>query len=53
MKYLVIYEKSETTWGAHAPDLPSLGVVAKTQDQAKELIREAIEIPSGRHAPER
>jgi predicted RNase H-like HicB family nuclease len=26
-----------------APDLPGLGVVAKTQDEAKELIREAIE----------
>ena len=43
MKYLVIYEKSETGWGAYAPDLPGLGVVARTQDEAKELIREAIE----------
>ena len=43
MKYLVIYEKSETGWGAYAPDLPGLGVAAKTQDEAKELIREAIE----------
>ena len=29
--------------GAYAPDLPGLGVAAKTQDEAKELIREAIE----------
>ena len=43
MKYLVIYEKSESGWGAYAPDLPGLGVAAKTQDEAKELIREAIE----------
>jgi predicted RNase H-like HicB family nuclease len=43
MKYLVIYEKSETGWGAYAPDLPGLGVVAKTQEEAKELMREAIE----------
>jgi predicted RNase H-like HicB family nuclease len=26
MKYLVIYEKSTTSWGAYAPDLPGLGV---------------------------
>jgi predicted RNase H-like HicB family nuclease len=43
MKYLVIYEKSETGWGAYAPDLPGLGVAAKTLDEAKELIREAID----------
>jgi predicted RNase H-like HicB family nuclease len=44
MRYLVIYEKSETGWGAYAPDLPGLGVAAKTLDEAKELIREAIDL---------
>jgi predicted RNase H-like HicB family nuclease len=43
MKYLVIYEKSDTGWGAYAPDLPGLGVAANTLDETKELIREAIE----------
>ncbi|MGA9391303.1 MAG: type II toxin-antitoxin system HicB family antitoxin [Candidatus Sulfotelmatobacter sp.] len=43
MKYLVIYEKSPTGWGAYAPDLPGLGVVGKTLAEAKELIRVAIE----------
>jgi len=43
MKYLVIYEKSATGWGAYAPDLPGLGIAAKTLDEAKELIREAID----------
>ena len=43
MKYLVIYEKSATGWGAYAPDLPGLGVAAKTLDEAKDLIREAME----------
>lgn len=43
MKSLVIYEKSETGWGAYAPDLPGLGVASKTLDEAKELIREAID----------
>jgi predicted RNase H-like HicB family nuclease len=43
MKYLVIYEKSATGWGAYAPDLPGLGVAAKTLEEAKELIREAVD----------
>jgi predicted RNase H-like HicB family nuclease len=43
MKHLVICEKSETGWGAYAPDLPGLGVAAETLDVAKELIREAID----------
>jgi predicted RNase H-like HicB family nuclease len=43
MKYLVIYEKSETGWGAYAPDLPGFGVASKTLDEAKELILEAID----------
>jgi len=43
MKYLVIYEKSASGWGAYAPDLPGLGIAAGTLDEAKELIREAID----------
>jgi predicted RNase H-like HicB family nuclease len=43
MKYLVIYEKSHTGWGAYAPDLPGSGVTGKTLDEVKELIREAVE----------
>lgn len=43
MKYLVIYEKSATGWGAYAPDLPGLGVAATTLDEVKDLIREAVE----------
>jgi predicted RNase H-like HicB family nuclease len=43
MKYLVIYEKSETGWGAYAPDLPGLGLAGKTLDEVKKLIREAME----------
>jgi predicted RNase H-like HicB family nuclease len=43
MKYLVIYEKSATGWGAYVPDLPGLGIAAKTLDEAKDLIREAVE----------
>ena len=43
MKYLVIYERSANGWGAYAPDLPGLGIAAKTLDEAKEMIREAME----------
>jgi predicted RNase H-like HicB family nuclease len=43
MKYLVIYEKSPTGWGACAPDLPGLGVAGHTLEEVKELIREAME----------
>lgn len=43
MKYLVIYEKSDSGWGAYAPDLPGLGVAGETLEEARELIREAME----------
>jgi predicted RNase H-like HicB family nuclease len=43
MKYLAIYEKSKTGWGAYAPDLPGLGVVGRTLDEVKKLIREAMD----------
>src|SRR6266478_6445816 len=42
MKYLIVYEKSTTGWGAYAPDLPGLGAAGKTLDEVKELIREAV-----------
>ena len=43
MKYLVIYEKSPSGWGAYAPDLPGLGVAGTSLEKVKELIREAME----------
>lgn len=43
MKYLVIYEKSLTGWGAYVPDLPGLGVTGPTLEEVKKLIREGIE----------
>ena len=47
MKYLVIYEKSETGWGAYAPDLPGLGIAAETlRTKPKNCIREAINFSS-------
>jgi predicted RNase H-like HicB family nuclease len=43
MKYLIVYEKSATGWGAYAPDLPGLGVAGHTLEEVKNLIREAVE----------
>ena len=43
MKFLVIYEKSETGWGAYVPDLPGLGVAGSSLEEVKRLIREGIE----------
>jgi predicted RNase H-like HicB family nuclease len=43
MKYLIVYEKSNTGWGAYAPDLPGLGAAGKTLDEVRDLSREAVE----------
>jgi len=42
MKYLIVYEKAATGWGA-APHLPGLGVAGNTLDEVKNLMREAVE----------
>ena len=44
MKYLVIFEETERSVGAYAPDLPGCVAVGETRDEAKQLIREAIEL---------
>ena len=42
-EYTVIYERgSDGGWGAYAPDLPGLGVVGDTFEEAEQLIREGI-----------
>jgi predicted RNase H-like HicB family nuclease len=43
MKYLIVHEKSSDGCGAYAPALPGLGVVGRTLEETKQLIREAIE----------
>ena len=43
-EYLIVLEKGEMNWGAFAPDLPGLGVVADTSEEAERLIREGIVI---------
>lgn len=43
MKYLVIVEKGETSFGAYVPDLPGCVAVAQTEQEVLELIHEAVE----------
>jgi len=44
MRYVVIFEKSETGYGAYVPDLPGCVATAGTVDELRQLIHEAIEL---------
>lgn len=43
MKYVVIIEKGSNSYGAYVPDLPGCVAVGETENEAIELIKEAIE----------
>ncbi|WP_414623533.1 type II toxin-antitoxin system HicB family antitoxin [Calothrix sp. CCY 0018] len=43
MRYVVVIEKAETSYGAYVPDLPGCVAVAKSVEEVKTLIAEAIE----------
>jgi predicted RNase H-like HicB family nuclease len=43
MRYLIIIERGETSWGAYVPDLPGCAAVADTREEVLVLVREAIE----------
>ena len=43
LRYMVVIERGETSWGAHVPDLPGCVAVGETRDEVRRLIREAIE----------
>jgi predicted RNase H-like HicB family nuclease len=42
MKYAVIIEKGDTSYGASVPDLPGCVAVGETLEETERLIREAI-----------
>ncbi len=44
MRYMVVIEEGETSFGAYVPDLPGCVAVAETETEVKKLIREAIEL---------
>ena len=43
MRYAVIVEEGETSFGAYVPDLPGCVAVAETRNEVLRLIEEAIE----------
>lgn len=42
--YAALIERTPTGWSAYVPDLPGLGVAAKTLPRTKQLLRQAIEM---------
>lgn len=43
MKYAIVIERGENSWGAYVPDLPGCVAVAETKAEVTRLIREAVE----------
>ena len=42
MRYVVIIERGEKSYGAYVPDLPGCVAVGETKEEALHLIKEAI-----------
>lgn len=42
MRFLVVVEQSEQSFGAYVPDLPGCVAVGETREEVMALIREAI-----------
>lgn len=43
MRYVVIVEEGESSFGAYVPDLPGCVAAAETREEVLQLIHEAIE----------
>ena len=43
MRYMVVIEEGENSFGAYVPDLPGCVAVGETENEVKQLIQEAIE----------
>ena len=43
MKYAVVIEEGESSYGAYVPDLPGCIATAETREEVLKLIHEAIE----------
>ncbi|MGK7929140.1 MAG: type II toxin-antitoxin system HicB family antitoxin [Spirulina sp.] len=42
MRYAIVIEKGQTSYGAYVPDLPGCVAVGETLQEVRELIAEAI-----------
>ncbi len=43
MRYMVVIEQGQKSWGAHVPDLPGCAAVGETRDEVLQLVGEAID----------
>jgi len=43
MRYAIVIEKGQTSYGAYVPDLPGCIAAAESREEVVQLIREAIE----------
>jgi predicted RNase H-like HicB family nuclease len=43
LRYMVVLEKGETSYGVYVPDLPGCVAVGETREEALELVKEAVE----------
>ncbi len=43
MRYAIVIERGDTSYGAYVPDLPGCVAVGETREEAVKLIHEAIE----------
>ncbi|CAN5787316.1 type II toxin-antitoxin system HicB family antitoxin [soil metagenome] len=44
MKYMVVIEKGESSYGAYVPDLPGCIAAGETESEVRELIQEAVSL---------
>ena len=44
MRYLVVVEKGDASWGANVPDLPGCVAVGESRDEVVALIKQAIDL---------
>jgi len=42
MKYTIIIEKGNNSYGAYVPDIPGLVIVAKSKEVTLQLVKEAV-----------
>jgi predicted RNase H-like HicB family nuclease len=43
MRYMIVIEEGEKSFGAYVPDLPGCVAVGESEEEVKHLIQEAIE----------
>ena len=44
MKYAIVVEKGDTSYGAYVPDVPGCVAASETRAEVMKLIKEAIEL---------